>query len=128
MAAGFNSILGITGVTGAGAASVPSGPFCPQGDQMDPLALYTQGEFTDEDNECPELLLYTQGEFPRPLVGAEVEVAPEFGTGSAGQGSGGRKRRYWEPEPIRREQHALEAVATALLVLDDDEDDWDDWF
>lgn len=111
----------------------PPGP-----DEMDPLSLFTHGEFNDYDSEDPELLLYTQGEFPRAAVVAPVEPGTKRGTGNAGQGGGGktwkREHERWTKIFQREQAERLakirrrneEVIATALLMLDEDEDD--DWF
>lgn len=121
MSAGF---IGILGATGVGAAAVPP-MYCPQGETMDPLALFTHGEFESVDNDCESLLLFTHGEFPRPVVpvtptGVESTGAPA----SVGVGSRRRRsRRTIYPEIIypRREE---EIIALAVLLAADDDDDW----
>jgi len=123
MATGFHGLGGATGFTGPGASTTavpgPVLPICPTGEFMDPLALFTHGEFPQFDHTCPELLLYTHGEFPRPVIRKGIKK------GSTAPG-GKRRRRVIYPEVIW-ETDEEDAIAAALLLLDDD-DDWADWF
>jgi hypothetical protein len=93
---------------------------------MDPLGLFTHGEFQCEDTDDEELLLFTHGEFGR--VGATAIVdKPSKGDSGAGQGQGGgkRRRKLYQFEVPRRKDD-IEAIATALLFASED-DDWDSW-
>jgi len=87
---------------------------------MDPLALFSHGEFLCFDDDDPELLFYTHGEFPR-AASVVISKVPAI----AGQGSGGKRRRRVEPR-VARINDEIEIV-TALLMADS-EDDWDEWF
>jgi len=90
----------------------------PTPDLMDPLGLFTQGEFTRYDNPDPGLLLFTQGEFPRPVavIAKRRDPGPKPGVGT------GRRRRVYQPEIIR-DRNEEEIIAT-MLLLADEEDDW----
>lgn len=131
MPAGF---VGILGATGVGAAAVPP-VYCPQGETMDSLALFTHGEFLEFGNDCPELLLYTHGEFPRPLVLAPTKPTKpgkDAGSGGAATGKWRREQEYWQKEFDREQRRLLEnvrrrneeVIALSLLALESD----DDWF
>ncbi len=84
---------------------------------MDPLALFTQGQFLCFDNEDPELLLFTHGEFPCPVVVAVGGVGAAPGVGNAKR----RVRRYKVPEIVYASDEE-EAILLSLLL--DDDDDW----
>lgn len=79
---------------------------------MDPLALYTHGEFRSRTSAQPELLLYTHGEFPR--AGDQQRggaPAPSSATTIGGRSS---RRPYRDPYEID-----MDELAAALLLLDD---------
>ena len=78
---------------------------------MDPLALFTKGEFRSEPSPQPELLLYDHGEFPRTTGGVTILVRPDPG------GSGGRRRgRMPKPDP---REITDEELAIIMLFLDE---------
>jgi len=85
----------------------------PTPDLMDPLALFTHGEFLCWDSDDPELLLYTHGEFPRPSAVVVVDPEPPTFVPSRGGGEDDDWSQYQVPELTPEE------IAMVLLLLDE---------
>lgn len=92
----------------------------PTPDLMDPLALFSHGEFLCFDNPDPELLLFSHGEFPRPARVPTGKGGP--GGLAPGVGSGRRARRVYKPEVVYDCDNP--AIIAMLLLMADEEDDW----
>lgn len=100
--------------------------FSPDPDLLDPVGLFTHGEFQCFQNEDPDLLLFTHGEFPRPGI-----AAPTGKPGAKGEGQGAgvakRRRRLYQPQ-VQRINDDIEAISIALLFAEDEDDDIESWF
>ena len=90
-------------------------PAAPDQDLLDPLGLFTHGEFTLYAHQDEPLLLFSHGEFPRSGTSGAIAVVDRPKTSEAR----GTRKRAIVPEilaPVDEEE-----ILTILLAADEDE-------